>query len=152
MLHITPWLASAVLHSSRRNFCLTVRFAHISPDLSLANKTVLRFRKLLKFQKSYRGKGGRKEIREQGLKQWKPEIIVMGARELHGHIKAESPGTVVKCSLKQEFSGNFPREPQPKPLTISRWKALNLQKTPLLSTLLFRGTFSLPEKVSNAAC
>lgn len=44
----------------------------------------------------------------------------MGARELHGHIKAESPGTVVKCSINQEFSGNFPRESWPK-LTDSKW-------------------------------
>lgn len=83
------------------------------------------------------GRGVRKETWEQGLKQWKTEIIIMGARELHGHIKAESPGVVVKCSIKNEFSGNIPWEPWPKPLTISGWKALNLQKTSLLS-ILFR--------------
>lgn len=95
------------------------------------------------------GEGGQKGNTRTRLKTMK---VRNNSYRGNGHIKAESPGTVVKRSLKKEFSGNFPREPQPKPLTISRWKALNLQKTPLLSTLLFRGTSSLPEKVSNAAC
>lgn len=76
----------------------------------------------------------------------------MGARELHGHIKAERPGTVVKCSIKQEFTVNFPREPWSK-LTDSKWmESSELAENVSVEQPPFQRSSILPEKVCNAAC
>lgn len=145
MMHIAPWLASAVLHSSQLSSHLLPLTAkpiaslthdlpwrgrrggwtkvkdpeetlaeiaqhqkihivgaysaraglskwetsvwHISPDFSLEMKTVLKFRKFLKFRKISVEEGIQKRNMRTRLKIMKTEVVIMGARELHGHIK-----------------------------------------------------------------